>query len=65
MRTPFAIRAYLAVTTWLRRERGAATTEYALLLALVVVFLISTLGQLGQALKNKLLDIIGQITGVN
>lgn len=65
MKIPFYIHAYIKVTSWLRRERGAATTEYALLMALVVVFLISTLGQLGQAIKNKLLDIIGQISGLD
>lgn len=59
----YLLKAWIAATSWLRRERGAATTEYALLLALVVVFLISTLNQLGQALRNKLLEIIGSLTG--
>jgi Flp pilus assembly pilin Flp len=57
------LKAWIGVNSWLRRERGAATTEYALLLALVVVFLISTLNQLGQALRSKLLEIIAQLTG--
>lgn len=43
-------------------ERGAATTEYALILALVVVILIGTLQQLGGALNNRLTAIINQIT---
>lgn len=52
---------------WLRRcpddpEGGATTTEYALLLALVVVVLIGTLTSLGAALNDKLRDIIDQIT---
>lgn len=42
----------------LRAARGAATAEYALLLALVVVILIGTLTQLGQVLNQKLLAII-------
>lgn len=42
-------------------ERGATVAEYSLLLALVVVILIGTLTQLGQALNNKLQAIIDQI----
>ncbi len=42
-------------------ERGATTAEYALLLALVVVILITTLSQLGAELNSKLLDIIAQL----
>lgn len=45
----------------LRRERGAATAEYALLLALVVIILISTLSRLGQVLNTKILDIVQQL----
>ena len=43
-------------------ERGAATTEYALILALVFVILIGTLQQLGGALNSRLTTIINQIT---
>ena len=42
----------------MREERGAATAEYALILALVVVVLIGTLTTLGDALTDKLGDII-------
>ena len=45
--------------------RGAATTEYALLLALVVVVLIGTLTSLGAALNEKLKDIIDQVSGAS
>lgn len=41
--------------------RGAATAEYALLLALVVIILIGTLAQLGQVLNSKLSAIISDI----
>jgi len=44
-----------------RRESGATTAEYALLLALVVIILISTLSQLGAELNAKLLEIIEQL----
>lgn len=44
-----------------RSPRGAATAEYALLLALVVVILIGALSQLGQALSSKLADIIDSL----
>ncbi len=43
-------------------QKGASTTEYALLLALVVVVLISSLSSLGAALRSKLQDIITQLT---
>lgn len=42
----------------LRAKTGAATAEYALLLALVVVMLITTLTALGQTLRDSLEDII-------
>ena len=42
-------------------KNGATTAEYALLLALVVIILISSLTALGQALQNRLQDIIQSI----
>ena len=47
----------------MREERGAATAEYALILALVVVVLIGTLTTLGDALTDKLGDIIAGLQG--
>lgn len=44
------------------RDEGVTTTEYALLLALVVVALIGTLSTLGAALDDKLKDIIQNIS---
>lgn len=44
-------------------DRGAATTEYALVLALVVVVLITTLSSLGEALQDKIQSIIDSISG--
>lgn len=41
--------------------RGATTTEYALLLALVVVTLIGTLSALGTVLNDKLGAIIQEL----
>ncbi len=49
------------VWAWLRRPSGATTTEYALVLALVVVILIGTLTALGDALREKLQTIIEKI----
>ncbi|MHB9145161.1 MAG: Flp family type IVb pilin [Symbiobacteriia bacterium] len=46
-------------------ESGATTTEYALVLALVVIVLIGTLNTLGTTLQGKLLDIVDQIGGAN
>jgi len=45
-------------------EAGATTTEYALVLALVVVALIGTLSALGATLNEKLQMIIDQISHV-
>ena len=39
-------------------EKGAATAEYALLLALVVIILIGTLSTLGGELNTRLNEII-------
>lgn len=50
-------------SSFLGEEKGAATAEYALLLALVVVALIGTLTELGGALSEKLGDIIAEIEG--
>ncbi|HHV78973.1 MAG TPA: Flp family type IVb pilin [Firmicutes bacterium] len=50
----------------LRRDQtGATTAEYALILALVVIVLISTLTELGNVLKAKLIDIINQISSAS
>ncbi len=49
---------YLA---WRARQDGATTAEYALVLTLVVIILISTLSALGNALNSKLRSIIDQI----
>lgn len=46
-------------------ERGVTTAEYALLLALVVIVLISSLSALGATLQDKLQSIIDVLTGVN
>ncbi len=52
---------YLHVRNLVQGERGAATAEYALILALVVVVLIGVLSNLGGALTDRLQDIITDI----
>ncbi|MCL6581852.1 MAG: Flp family type IVb pilin [Firmicutes bacterium] len=47
-----------------RGVRGVTTAEYALLLALVVIVLISSLTSLGATLQDKLQSIIDTLTGV-
>lgn len=47
----------------LESRLGATTAEYALILALVVVALITTLGHLGDVLNEKLAEIITKLTG--
>ncbi|HEX6990223.1 MAG TPA: Flp family type IVb pilin [Bacillota bacterium] len=42
--------------------RGATTAEYAMILALVVIVLLGTLTELGQALLLRLEDIVEQIS---
>ncbi len=54
---------YTRLLAKLHARDGAASTEYALLLALVVVVLISSLSALGAELNNKLNAIILQIRG--
>ncbi len=52
---------YLYFRNLVQGERGAATAEYALILALVVVVLIGVLSNLGGALTDRLQDIIADI----
>lgn len=44
-------------------EKGASTAEYALILTLIVVILITSLSELGGTLNAKLRDIITQLEG--
>lgn len=46
-------------------ERGAATAEYALILAVVVVALIAALNGLQDALSVRIKDIVEQIQNPN
>jgi pilus assembly protein Flp/PilA len=54
-------RAFLLLAS----EEGATAAEYALVLTLVVVILISSLSALGTALNTKLQAIIDQINGAH
>lgn len=49
------------IVRWWTRDQGATTTEYAILLAVVVIALIATLQKLTTALDTKILDIISGI----
>jgi Flp pilus assembly pilin Flp len=42
-------------------EKGATVAEYALVLVLVAVALIGILGQLGEALRIRIYDVIQQL----
>jgi len=44
-----------------RREEGATIAEYALLLAIVVIALITVLSQLSSSLETKISEIISRI----
>jgi Flp pilus assembly pilin Flp len=44
-------------------ERGVSTAEYALLLALVVVVLITSLTTLGRALRDRITELTNTIVG--
>ncbi|MDP2871756.1 MAG: Flp family type IVb pilin [Bacillota bacterium] len=46
-----------------RSQRGAATAEYALLLALVVIVLIGVLTELGAVLVERIQEIVVQLGG--
>ena len=54
---------YCLKSLWANKN-GATTAEYALLLALVVIILISSLSSLGQALQDRLQEIIQSINAV-
>lgn len=49
------------IMRWWAREKGATTTEYAILLAVVVIALIATLQKLTTALDTKITEIISGI----
>ncbi|MFP4200706.1 MAG: Flp family type IVb pilin [Bacillota bacterium] len=44
-----------------RRRRGAATAEYALILALVAIALIGSLSSLREALDSQISDIVSDL----
>lgn len=48
----------------LRPRQGATTTEYSLVLALVVIVLITTMRTLGSTLNTKLNTIISSLNAV-
>lgn len=48
-----------------RKDRGATIAEYALVLALVTVALVTVLGELGTVLQAKISAIIARLSGVN
>jgi len=48
-----------------RQQQGAATAEYALILALVVIALIGTLGSLRDELIAQIDDIISELNEVD
>jgi Flp pilus assembly pilin Flp len=49
------------VATHLTCRRGATTAEYALILALIVIALMGTLGELRNALAGKLQEVIQEL----
>lgn len=49
------------VATHLTCHRGATTAEYALILALIVIALMGTLGELRNALAGKLQEVIQEL----
>jgi Flp pilus assembly pilin Flp len=53
------------MVAFMARSDGATAAEYALVLTLVVVILISSLSALGTALNAKLHAIIEQINGAH
>jgi len=61
----FTLRTVKRALSWMTSEHGATTAEYALILTLVVIILISTLSALGSALQIKLRAIIDQINAAH
>lgn len=57
----FAKKGIVKLTRGMREQRGATVAEYALVLAIVVVGLILVLGQLGETLREKILDVVDRL----
>lgn len=57
----FAERRIRMVVRHGKDQRGATVAEYALVLAIVVVGLILVLGQLGETLRGKILDVVDRL----
>lgn len=55
-------RALWRFAGYLAPSSGATTAEYALILALIVIALMTTLGQLRDAVAGKLQEVIQELT---
>lgn len=54
----------LWLTSWLRPEEGQDLTEYALLIALIVIIAIAAIALLGQAISEVLSQIASTLQSV-
>ena len=52
----------LWLTSWLRREEGQDLTEYALLIALIVILAIAAVALLGTAISEVLSQVASTLT---
>lgn len=52
---------WLQIWNWLRREKGQDLTEYALLIALIVIVCIAAVGVLGQQIQATLQAVAGAL----
>lgn len=57
------LKAYVAIMTKLQQERGAVASEYAVLLALIAVALVTAVGALSGAIEGALNAAAGVING--
>lgn len=51
------------IWSWLRREEGQDLTEYALLLALIVIVAIAAVTLLGQSISTVLSNVASRLEG--
>ena len=54
---------YLRLQNWLRDDEGQGLVEYALIIALVSIALVTVLGLLGGGIESTFTNITGTLTG--
>jgi Flp pilus assembly pilin Flp len=54
---------WMKLYTWLRREEGQDLTEYALIIALIVIIAVIAVRLLGTTISTVLTNVAGELSG--